>query len=163
MFLSTGRPISAAFVLNFSSGLIWLRTSSSRLRRQKLPILQSLPDSRRKLSALSRSGGVRASRKCGDPPSHCHRLGTPLRYCDHGRHATKVRGLEAYGIDPAAFGRQVQKRFACSTAAQPAPVRTSPRYFFLCATRRAVVCCGNPIPAVGLVANVCAFDVVAFA
>ncbi|CAM9600970.1 unnamed protein product [Laminaria digitata] len=37
------------------------------------------------------------------------------------RHATKVRGLEAYGIDPAVFGRQVQKRFACSTAAQPAP------------------------------------------
>ena len=41
------------------------------------------------------------------------------------RHATKVRGLEAYGIDPAVFGRQVQKRFACSTAAQPAPVRGS--------------------------------------
>lgn len=39
------------------------------------------------------------------------------------RHATKVRGLEAYGIDPAVFGRQVQKRFACSTAAQPAPVK----------------------------------------
>ncbi|CAM9378933.1 unnamed protein product [Ectocarpus sp. 6 AP-2014] len=37
------------------------------------------------------------------------------------RHATKVRGLEAYGIDPSTLGRQVQKRFACSTAAQPAP------------------------------------------
>ncbi|CAM9555183.1 unnamed protein product [Scytosiphon promiscuus] len=43
------------------------------------------------------------------------------------RHATKVRGLEAYGIDPAAFGKQVQKRFACSTAAQPAP-GTNGRY-----------------------------------
>lgn len=41
------------------------------------------------------------------------------------RHATKVRGLEAYGIEPAGFGRRVQKRFACSTAAQPAPVSAS--------------------------------------
>ncbi|CAN0085504.1 unnamed protein product, partial [Sphacelaria rigidula] len=39
----------------------------------------------------------------------------------YNRHATKVRGLEAYGIEPSVFGRQAQKRFACSTAAQPAP------------------------------------------
>lgn len=47
---------------------------------------------------------------------------SPLPIRRDGRHATKVRGLEAYGIDPAVFGKQVKKRFACSTAAQPAPV-----------------------------------------
>lgn len=47
----------------------------------------------------------------------------------HGRHATKVRGLEAYGIDPSTLGRQVQKRFACSTAAQPAPVSCCGQFY----------------------------------
>lgn len=48
------------------------------------------------------------------------------------RHATKVRGLEAYGIDPAVLGRQVQKRYACSTSSQPAPVRDKSLILALC-------------------------------
>lgn len=61
----------------------------------------------------------------------CTRTPAVARTRHDGRHATKVRGLEAYGIDPAAFGKQVQKRFACSTAAQPAPVGLFIYLFFI--------------------------------
>lgn len=103
---------------------------------------------------------MKTTTKCAVPPRSLHDTTphyTTLHYTtlhtlpsarpehDIGRHATKVRGLEAYGIDPAAFGKQVQKRFACSTAAQPAPVS----FLFVCLASFVCVVCVRDQPQLG--------------